>query len=91
MSTDLNVSSAFGTRGAWATGNLIDSSPRYQWGDTITWVKGTHAMRIGGEFRRSNSHSKDQWLFNPSNYQWGDSFPEIQGVNFRAHRKPSQM
>jgi hypothetical protein len=84
MSTSLNVSSAFGTRGAWATGNLIDSSPRYQWGDTVTWVKGTHSMRFGGEYRRSNSHSKGQWLFNPSNYQWGDSFPEIQGGEFQS-------
>jgi hypothetical protein len=74
-----HLSSAFGTRGGWANGNLSDISPRYQWGDTITWVKGTHSLRVGGEFRRSNSHKKDAWLFNPSNFQWGDSFAEIQG------------
>jgi TonB dependent receptor len=42
-------------------------------------VKGAHSVRIGGEFRRSNSHKRDQWLFNPTNFQWGDSFAEIQG------------
>lgn len=74
-----HLSSAFGTRGSWPNGNLSDISPRYQWGDTITWVKGTHSVRIGGEFRRSNSHKRDAWLFNPSNFQWGNSFPEYQG------------
>jgi hypothetical protein len=76
---DPHLSGAFGTRGSWANGNLFDTSPRYQWGDTVTWVKGSHSVRVGGEFRRSNSHSRDAWLFNPSNFQWGDSFPEIQG------------
>ena len=74
-----HLSGAFGTRGSWANGNLFDTSPRYQWGDTVTWVKGAHSVRIGGEFRRQNSHSRDAWLFNPSNFQWGDSFPEFQG------------
>lgn len=74
-----HISSAFGTRGGWANGNLSDISPRYQWGDTITWIKGAHSLRVGGEFRRSNSHKRDAWLFNPSNFQWGDSFAEIQG------------
>ena len=73
------LSSAFGTRGSWANGNLFDTSPRYQWGDTVSWVKGAHSVRFGGEFRRSNSFSRDAWLFNPTNFQWGDSFPEFQG------------
>ncbi len=76
---ETTLSSAFGTRGSWANGNLFDTSPRYQWGDTVSWVKGAHSVRFGGEFRRSNSHSRDAWLFNPTNFQWGDSFPEIQG------------
>jgi hypothetical protein len=74
-----HLSGAFGTRGSWANGNLFDTSPRYQVGDTITWIKGSHSIRIGREWRRQNSHSRDAWLFNPSNFQWGNSFPEIQG------------
>jgi hypothetical protein len=79
MAPELNISTPYGTRGAWAIGDLIDNSPRYSFGDTVSWVKGTHSLRMGGEFRRSSSESKGQWLFNPSNYQWGDSFPEIMG------------
>ena len=79
MAPELNISTPYGTRGAWAIGDLIDNSPRYSFGDTLTWVKGTHSLRMGGEFRRSSSESKGQWLFNPTNFQWGDSFPEIMG------------
>jgi hypothetical protein len=75
----INVSTPYGTRGGWAIGNLFDTSPRYQIGDTLSWVKGSHSLRFGGEFRRSSSESRGAWLFNPSNFQWGDSFPEIQG------------
>jgi len=75
----INVSTPYGTRGGWAIGTLIDSSPRYSAGDTLTWVKGTHSLRVGAEFRRNSSESKSAWLFNPSNFQTGDAFPEIQG------------
>jgi hypothetical protein len=74
-----NISTPYGTRGGWAIGDLFDTSPRYSIGDTMTWVRGAHSLRFGGEFRRSNSESRGAWLFNPSNFQWGDSFPEIQG------------
>jgi hypothetical protein len=72
-------STPYGTRGGWAIGDLFDTSPRYSIGDTVSWVKGTHSLRFGGEWRRANSESRGAWLFNPSNFQWGDSFPEFQG------------
>ncbi|MDM7997409.1 MAG: carboxypeptidase-like regulatory domain-containing protein [Acidobacteriota bacterium] len=72
------ASTPYGTRGSWAIGDLIDNSPRYSWGDTVTWVKGTHSLRFGGEFRRNSSKSKSAWLMNAS-FQWADSFPEYQG------------
>lgn len=72
------ASTPYGTRGSWAIGDLIDNSPRYSWGDTMTWVKGSHSLRFGGEFRRNSSKSSSAWLMNAS-FQWADSFPEYQG------------
>jgi len=74
-----HLSTPYGTRGGWAIADLFDTSPRYSIGDTMTWVRGAHSFRFGGEWRRQNSHSRGAWLFNPSNFQWGDSFPEYQG------------
>ncbi len=73
-----NLSTPYGSRGFWAIGDMIDSSPRWSWGDTVSWVKGTHSLRFGGEFRRNSSESKAAWLISPS-FSWGDSFPEYQG------------
>jgi hypothetical protein len=73
-----NLSTPYGTRGFWAIGDMIDSSPRYTYGDTLTWVKGTHSFRVGAEFRRASSDSKAKWILTPS-FSWGDSFPEYQG------------
>jgi hypothetical protein len=72
------ASTPYGTRGSWAIGDLIDDSPRYSFGDTVTWVKGTHSLRIGAEFRRNSSESRSAWLLTPS-FSWADSFPEYQG------------
>ena len=71
-------STPYGTRGGWAIGDMFDSSPRYQWGDTVTWVKGAHSMRFGGEIRRSSSYAQVKWLMSPS-FAFMDSFPQIQG------------
>ena len=72
------ASTPYGTRGGWAIGDLIDSSPRYSLGDTVSWVKGTHSLRWGAEFRRNSSESRTAWILSPS-FSWGDSFPEYQG------------
>jgi hypothetical protein len=72
------ASTPYGTRGSWAIADMIDSSPRYSFGDTITWVKGTHSFRVGAEYRRNSSDSKAAWILTPS-FSWGDSFPEYQG------------
>jgi hypothetical protein len=73
-----NASTPYGTRGGWAIGDLIDNSPRYSVGDTVSWVKGTHSLRWGGEFRRNSSKSSTAWIMSPS-FSWADSFPEYQG------------
>ena len=73
-----NASTPYGTRGGWAIGDLIDNSPRYSLGDTVSWVKGAHSLRWGGEFRRNSSESRTAWIMSPS-FSWADSFPEYQG------------
>jgi len=72
------ASTPYGTRGLWAIGDMVDNSPRYTIGDTLTWVKGTHSIRVGGEYRRATSDKLDQWIITPS-FQWGLSNPEYQG------------
>jgi len=71
-----NASTPYGTRGSWAIGDMRDTSPRYTWGDTVSWVKGSHSLRFGGELRRSSSYSQAKFIIGSG---FGDSFPEIQG------------
>jgi hypothetical protein len=61
-----NASTPYGTRGSWAIADMRDSSPRYSWGDTLSWVKGSHSLRFGGEFRRNSSFSQSAWNIPPS-------------------------
>lgn len=72
------ASTPYGTRGSWAIGDMRDNSPRYSWGDTVTWVKRAHSLRFGGEIRRNSSYSQVQWLMSPS-FAFMDSFPEVKG------------
>ncbi len=59
-----NTSNYFGGRGMLIA-PMIDTSPRYSWGDTMSWIKGAHSMRFGGELRRISSRSQNGW-----NYQY---------------------
>jgi hypothetical protein len=59
-----NTSNYFGGRGMLIA-PLVDTSPRYSWGDTMSWVKGVHSLRFGGEIRRISSRSQNGW-----NYQY---------------------
>jgi hypothetical protein len=38
-----------------------DNSPRYSWGDTLSWTKSTHSLRFGGEIRYATSRADNQW------------------------------
>lgn len=38
-----------------ATDTAIDKTPTYTYADTLSWTKGAHALKIGGEFRANSS------------------------------------
>jgi hypothetical protein len=38
-----------------------DVSPRWSYGDTMSWTRGSHSMRFGGEFRAASSEARDYW------------------------------
>lgn len=59
-------STPYGTRGLWVIADMRDTSPRWSFGDTLTWVKGTHSLRMGGEWRRNSSKSQTMWNIPPS-------------------------
>jgi hypothetical protein len=51
-----NLSSETGTL---FNGNISESSPLYTYGDTVTWTKGKHTFKSGGELRFSSSRFGD--------------------------------
>jgi hypothetical protein len=65
-----NVSNYFGGRGMLIA-PLIDLSPRYSYGDTMSWVKNAHSLRFGGEYRRISSRSQNGWTFGYVNNPFG--------------------
>ncbi len=52
----VGVSNLYGGRGMLGTSNR-DISPRYTIADTLTWTKGVHSFKFGGEFRINKSYS----------------------------------
>lgn len=38
-----------------------DNSPRYSVGDVVSWTKGVHSFRFGGEIRYSSSRADNAW------------------------------
>lgn len=53
----------YGGRGNLAA-SIADTSPRWTFGDTLTWTRGRHSIRFGGEFRRQSSEVLEQWTGN---------------------------
>jgi hypothetical protein len=56
----------FGNRGIWAAVQR-DKTPLYQWADTVSWTKGRHAFKFGGEFRLNFSDGFDDGGFGNTN------------------------
>jgi hypothetical protein len=59
-------STPYGTRGGWVIADMRDTSPRWSWGDTMTWVKAAHSFRVGIEWSRNSSKSQTMWNIPPS-------------------------
>jgi hypothetical protein len=57
------LSHFYGTSGLLPIG-FRDTSPRWTYGDTITWTKGRHSFKGGFEFRKASSKSitKGNWF-----------------------------
>jgi len=55
-----NASGYYGGRGILSYSGM-DTSPRWTYGDTISWTKGEHSFRWGGEYRIASSEAKNQW------------------------------
>ena len=44
--------------GANLTATAVDRTPLYTYGDTVSWTKGKHTVRYGGELRMASSRSQ---------------------------------
>jgi len=79
-------SNYFGGRGALLGWTNADISPRWTIGDTVTWVKGTHSFKGGGEIRISGTRSSvygTGWNWNSTPYAIGGNAVgvPVQGIN----------
>ena len=75
--------------------NDVDTSPRWTYGDTISWTRGRHAFRGGGEFRHSTSKelTKGSWagyINNPTTVGGNTSFSNM-AADWTNHPPPGVM
>jgi hypothetical protein len=42
----------------------FDESPRWTYGDTLSWIYGAHSIKLGGEYRWSGSYGAVGWTSN---------------------------
>jgi hypothetical protein len=58
-------SNPFGGRGMLSYDGF-DESPRWTYGDTLAWTRGSHSFKFGGEYRSSGSYGAVGWVMNAS-------------------------
>jgi hypothetical protein len=58
-------SNPFGGRGMLSYDGF-DESSRWTFGDTLSWTKGVHSFKGGGEYRSSGSYGAVGWVMNSS-------------------------
>lgn len=82
-------SNPFGGRGMLSYDGF-DISPRWTFGDTLSWMKGKHSFKMGGEYRFSGSYGAVGWVMNnsfaslvPTPFAAGGSTPfaPVTGIN----------
>src|SRR5262249_11824232 len=57
-----------GANGANLTTTATDASPTWTYGDSVSWTKGKHTVKIGGEFRFNRhfyARQRAWWRFLP--------------------------
>ncbi len=80
------ASGYFGTRGVNPYSGW-DTSPRWTFGDTMSWTKGSHSLRFGGEYRLASSEAHNQWTgpftggYTSYPYAAGGETAAVQGIN----------
>jgi hypothetical protein len=79
-------SNFFGGRGGLLGWTNQDISPRWTYGDTITWTKGSHSFKGGGELRLNRTRSSvygTTWGMNANPYAVGGDAQglAVQGIN----------
>jgi hypothetical protein len=76
-----NGSGYYGGRGILAYSGE-DTSPRWTIGDTMSWTRGTHSLRFGGEYRRASSEARNQWNGGYTSYPYagGGETVTVQGI-----------
>jgi len=86
MNSSEGSSNFYGGRGILSYAGL-DTSPRWSFGDTMSWTRGTHSFRFGGDFRRASSLAENAWTgpffagYNSYPYaQGGESVP-VEGID----------
>ena len=82
-----NASGYYGGRGILSYSGW-DTSPRWTIGDTMSWTRGSHSLRFGGEYRRASSEAHNQWTgpfvagYNSYPYAaGGESGGAVAGIN----------
>ncbi len=65
-SVNFQFNQPFGNRGIWAAVQQ-DKTPLWQWADTLSWTKGKHSFKFGGEFRLNYSDGFDDGGFGTTN------------------------
>ena len=79
-------SNFYGGRGILSYSGM-DVSPRYTLGDTVSWTKGAHALKFGGEVRSARSRSDNRWTgpffggFNTYPFAEGGSTVAVAGIS----------
>ncbi len=84
-----SASNFFGGRGGDIFGvgwTNADTSPRWTFGDNITWIKGRHSIKAGGEYRFSGTKSSvygTNWGWNVNPFALGGNAQAlpVQGIN----------
>jgi hypothetical protein len=66
----------FGGNSAAVTNTAVDSTPVYTYADTLSWTRGNHAFKFGGEARFSSSDQKQSGGGFFSDYQ---NFIQVHG------------